>query len=668
MVQANLGRTRPTRPLKTGSSFCSPEFPTGLKVASGGAPFLFSARRPPESGGPTIISSMNAPCKRPRSNDQLPNDEVRLDQIEQAPHVPPISFKDMLQSSAIFEKPIGASSAAVMEDQLVIQDGDFEVSESANGPSICFSEQVKEKLYRPWRNSIIIKFVGRAHTYNFVLARLKQRWQLKGPMQLIDLSNDFFIVRFLLEEDLNYVLTGGPWVIAGQYLTMQKWRPNFDPDLEQISRLTIWARLSGLYVEYFTKETVKPIGDLLGTIHKVDCHTIAQSRGKYARVCVEIVTSKPLKPFLIVEGKQVRVEYENLPLICFKCGRIGHSKDHCVDDVIPMDTRAQQVDDKSNNSTEEVNGGLPANPSANEGRVGHLNLQDHEQGNLMDSSDGASVGFGPWNMVVGRKGSKKVVSNDNGKKIQGKPSVIQVTKGSRFDILRQNDAGTVKEVSNDARNEPIASETIFGNHDLRQGLGIQLDSSTKEAHDAKEKHAIANGKKKIGRPKKTLNNITNSKVNAAQNGDVLGPKTKPHEAGVAVFKTHRLKSRVSYKLPVPDLHHHTYVHANNNEEGNSANVSSMNMQVVVPNVDSSLTFGHQPPNISSSAGIRNPKEDEGVISTNNFTNAGRASSEGDICSMVPETCSESRPIVYIPNGDETSCHTFSQTGEVVGLN
>ncbi|CAL8176624.1 unnamed protein product [Prunus armeniaca] len=376
-------------------------------------------------------------------------------------------------------------------------------------------------------------------------------------MQLIDLANDFFIVRFLLEEDLNYVLTGGPWVIARQYLMMQKWRPHFDPELEQLSRLTIWARLSRLYVEYFTKETVKPIRDLLGTIYKVDCHTIAQSRGKYAR-----------------------------------CGRIGHSKDHCVYDVIPMDTRAQQVDDKSDNSTDEVNGGLPANPSANEGRVGQMDLQDHERGNLMDSTDGASVGFGPWNMVVGRNGLKKVVSNDNGKKVQGKPSVVQVPTGSRFDILRQNDSGTVKEASNDARNEPVTTETIFGNHDFMQGLGKQLDSSTKEANDAKEKHAIANGKKKIGRPKKSLNNVIDSKVSAAQNGDVSGPKTKLCETGVAVSKTPRSKARIAYKLPAPILHHHTYVHAHSNKEGNTANGSLMNMQVVVPNVESSLTFRH----------------------------------------------------------------------------
>ncbi|KAB5531982.1 hypothetical protein DKX38_018652 [Salix brachista] len=38
------------------------------------------------------------------------------------------------------------------------------------------------------------------------------RWKLKGPMTLIDLENNFFIVKFLLDEDMKYVLIGGPWV------------------------------------------------------------------------------------------------------------------------------------------------------------------------------------------------------------------------------------------------------------------------------------------------------------------------------------------------------------------------------------------------------------------------------------------------------------------------
>lgn len=78
-------------------------------------------------------------------------------------------------------------------------------------------------------------------------------------MELIDLANDFFLCRFLLEEDLNYVLNGGPRVVAGQYLTMQKWRSHFDPELEQISGLYVHVSLSMLS---FTKEMVKPIGDV----------------------------------------------------------------------------------------------------------------------------------------------------------------------------------------------------------------------------------------------------------------------------------------------------------------------------------------------------------------------------------------------------------------------
>ncbi|KAL6272079.1 hypothetical protein ACE6H2_022771 [Prunus campanulata] len=175
------------------------------------------------------------------------------------------------------------------------------------------------------------------------------------------------------------------------------------------------------------------------------------------------------------------------------------------------------MDDKSNNSTNVVNGGLPANPSAHEGRVGQLDVQDHEQGNLMDSSDGASVGFGPWNMVLVERAQKRWF-----------PMKME-RKYKENLLLFKSQQGTVKEASNDARSEPVVIETIFGNHDFMQGLGKQLHSSTNEANDEKEKHAIANEKKKIGRPKKSLINVTDSKVSAAQNVDVSGPKTKLRE-------------------------------------------------------------------------------------------------------------------------------------------
>ncbi|KAL6289824.1 hypothetical protein ACE6H2_007334 [Prunus campanulata] len=148
-------------------------------------------------------------------------------------------------------------------------------------------------------------------------------------MQLVDLDNGFFIVRFVLEEDFLYVVTGGPWVVAGQYVVVKKWRPNVCAAKEHVSRITIWVRLSGMGVEFFNSETIKCIGDLIGSSYKVDVHTVGQMRGKFARACVEIDLNKPLIPYLVVEGRPVRVEYKNLPVICFNCCRVGHNKEYC---------------------------------------------------------------------------------------------------------------------------------------------------------------------------------------------------------------------------------------------------------------------------------------------------------------------------------------------------
>ncbi|KAL4330062.1 hypothetical protein AHAS_Ahas13G0362500 [Arachis hypogaea] len=64
-------------------------------------------------------------------------------------------------------------------------------------------------------------------------------------------------------------------------------------------------------------------------MHKVDEHTSIYSRGKFAHICMEIDLSKKLVPFSSALGKEFRLEYECLHLICFNCGRYGHKYDGC---------------------------------------------------------------------------------------------------------------------------------------------------------------------------------------------------------------------------------------------------------------------------------------------------------------------------------------------------
>ncbi|KAI5317022.1 hypothetical protein L3X38_036729 [Prunus dulcis] len=261
------------------------------------------------------------------------------------PTLPPISmsFKDKVSG----DFGMAEDKFEISDDEVVIKHGDI--------PSFEFSETVKDCLYRPWRTAVIIKLMGRPLSYTFLRDCLLQRWGLKGPMCLIDLENNYFIVKFLLEEDKRYVLTGGPWQIAGQCIVAQSWKPRFNAKEERVTHMTAWIRINGLNVEYFLTDVMMKIGNLIGTIVKVDAHTMGQARGKFARLCVELDLSKPLIPFIVVEGRTFGVVYEGIQLVCFECGCFGHGRDAC-----PVIVEAK----KKQASEEEVYENMEGTPPA----------------------------------------------------------------------------------------------------------------------------------------------------------------------------------------------------------------------------------------------------------------------------------------------------------------
>ncbi|CAL9024380.1 unnamed protein product [Prunus brigantina] len=130
-----------------------------------------------------------------------------LDSNDPPPLLPPIlmSFKDKVYGDF-----------GLVEDQLVIGDwinwglvigdDDFLIKQREI-PSIQFSEKVKSCLYWPWRTAVILKLMGRPLSYAFLRTCLLQKCDLKGSMSLIDLENNYFIAKFLLVEDMQYVLS-----------------------------------------------------------------------------------------------------------------------------------------------------------------------------------------------------------------------------------------------------------------------------------------------------------------------------------------------------------------------------------------------------------------------------------------------------------------------------
>ncbi|KAL4387446.1 hypothetical protein GQ457_09G020350 [Hibiscus cannabinus] len=152
-------------------------------------------------------------------------------------------------------------------------------------------------------------------------------WKPTGEFQLIDLENDYFLVKFSVEGDYVNVLADGPWTIFGHYLTVQPWTREFSTSQEFPSHVLVWVRLPGLPYRYYTKVLFRRIAAILGQIVKVDYNTVGGERGKFARLAVMVDLTKPLRPCLGIDDFVQHLEYEGLHNICFQCGVYGHSKE-----------------------------------------------------------------------------------------------------------------------------------------------------------------------------------------------------------------------------------------------------------------------------------------------------------------------------------------------------
>ena len=91
------------------------------------------------------------------------------------------------------------------------------------------------------------------------------------------------------------VLRGGPWFVGEHFLAIRPWEPYFKALEAKLSSVAIWVRLPQLLIEFYDREVLKEIGEAIGPVLRIDAYTATESRGSYAKLCVQINLEKPLK-------------------------------------------------------------------------------------------------------------------------------------------------------------------------------------------------------------------------------------------------------------------------------------------------------------------------------------------------------------------------------------
>nr|KJB66398.1 hypothetical protein B456_010G155700 [Gossypium raimondii] len=165
-----------------------------------------------------------------------------------------------------------------MKQDFALTEGDV-ITEVVEGvPLITFFDRVQDFIERRMSRTVIVKMLGGRIGFNASLNKISLLWSPRCPIQLMDLKNDFFLVRGM----------------------------------------------------YYSNYLFRVIGQTVGLVVKLDVHTDCARRGYLARLAVCIDLRKSLVSKVKINDSLQRVEYESLPNICFKCGHYGHGVDLCT--------------------------------------------------------------------------------------------------------------------------------------------------------------------------------------------------------------------------------------------------------------------------------------------------------------------------------------------------
>ncbi|KAI9070603.1 hypothetical protein K1719_047430 [Acacia pycnantha] len=164
----------------------------------------------------------------------------------------------------------------------VLNPGDGVCADYSNPlcPKFTFEEKERERLMKPFSCTLGVKLLGRQLSYGFMARKLKQIWERKGKIDVFDLENDFYLVNFQHGGDYMEALIGGPWVISDAYLSVGRWRPDFNPKVERIESVVAWVRFPDLPAPFFDKKFLLNLGNSIGKAIRLDVHTAQRTRGR----------------------------------------------------------------------------------------------------------------------------------------------------------------------------------------------------------------------------------------------------------------------------------------------------------------------------------------------------------------------------------------------------
>ncbi|XP_020673666.1 uncharacterized protein LOC110093193 [Dendrobium catenatum] len=191
-----------------------------------------------------------------------------------------------------------------------------------------------------WNNALIGYSLGPRPYYERLLKAMQRLWPLKGFMSLLSLADGFFLLKFSTSDDLESILSGGPWFLLGKPFILQRWSPKFKPKRDEAAPIPLWIKIVDFLLALWMPTGISRIASYIRIPISVNALTANRTRLTFARVCVLITKNSILHEEipLEIDGEDMvlTVIYDWKPDTCEGCGSLIHPYSLCPKNPNPQ--------------------------------------------------------------------------------------------------------------------------------------------------------------------------------------------------------------------------------------------------------------------------------------------------------------------------------------------
>ena len=182
--------------------------------------------------------------------------------------------------------------------------------------------------------SIIAKFfTKRALNIDVIARTFNPLWRSRNGFKIQNYGDPTILFTFNNKNDVDRIISNEPWSFDKHLVVMRKYEKETLVADVKFDKASFWVQLHAIPPRYMTMEVALKISEVLGV---VSCPKEFKEMDGGNFLCLKVSLDLTL-PFYhgrlisLENGKQIWIsfKYEQLPNLCYWCGRLTHDDKDC---------------------------------------------------------------------------------------------------------------------------------------------------------------------------------------------------------------------------------------------------------------------------------------------------------------------------------------------------